>query len=141
MSNKDLDIAGCRTFICPNMNLLEKWAKRLELSDLVIVKAKTMSNEYIKRTYHNPKYASIKPVIAACIYIASIIWNEKRTQKEIRNVSNVSYRSIGKWYITIYDELCKKREDLYGKKIDFWKDVGALDAMKGNSTQFDLSSK
>ena len=139
MSNKDLEIAGCRAFICPNMDLLEKWAKRLELSNLVIDQAKAISNEYIKRTYHSPKYRSVKPMIAACIYIASIICNERRTQGEIHDVSNVSPRSICKWYVTIFNELSKKREDLYGKKIDFWQDIGVLCTMKGQTIQLELS--
>lgn len=138
MTNKELDIAGCRTFVCPNMDLLNQWARRLKLSDTVLEKAKAITNEYVKRTYHRPKYTSIKPVLAACLYIAAIICGERRTQEEIHKISRVSHRSICKWYMAVYDELCKKRENLHGNVIDFWKETGAIGAMKDQPIQFDF---
>jgi hypothetical protein len=48
---KDLDKQACRTFVCPNLALIDEKGKELGLRDATIKKAKDMAIEYFTKTY------------------------------------------------------------------------------------------
>lgn len=102
---KGLEREGCKVFVCPNISLIYEFCKRLNLTDAVAECAKEMAIDYFKKTYHSPKYSSAKPVIIACIYIASITKNEPKNQLELGEICGCSYFSIRKWYRAVADEL------------------------------------
>lgn len=76
MTNKELDIEACKTFVCPNFNEMEINCKKLGLDDETIKICKEIGIEYLRKTYHTPKYASINSVIPAFIYIGSNLYYE-----------------------------------------------------------------
>src|SRR3972149_6869005 len=81
---KELEIQGCRKFVCPNLCLLDEKGKELNLKEETIKRSKNIAIDYFKKTYHNPNY-SAKKVLAAILYIASILEGEKKSQKNIAN--------------------------------------------------------
>jgi TPR repeat protein len=86
---KDLDKQACRTFVCPNLALMDEKGKELELKDVTIKRAKDMAIEYFKKTYQEPHYSSAKNLLPAFMYMASIIENDRRTQWDVENVYNL----------------------------------------------------
>ena len=77
MISKELDMLACRTYVCPNMGLIEEKGKELGLDDRIIERAKNMAVEYFKKTYHKPHYSSAKYVLPSFIYVAAIREGEK----------------------------------------------------------------
>ena len=102
---KDLDKKGCKAFVCPNLSLIDKKGKELQLKDATIKKAKDIAVEYFKKTYHRPHYSSVKYLLPAFIYIASILENERRTQWDVANIFGMTITTIRKWYRDISDVL------------------------------------
>jgi transcription initiation factor TFIIIB Brf1 subunit/transcription initiation factor TFIIB len=95
---KDLDKQACRTFVCPNLALIDEKGKELELKDTTIKRTKDMAIEYFKKTYQTPHYSSAKNLLPAFMYMASIIENDRRTQWDVEKVYKVSSATIRKWY-------------------------------------------
>lgn len=102
---KDLDKQACKTFVCPNLSLIEEKGKELYLKDETIKRAKDMAIEYFKKTYREPHYSSAKHLLPAFIYIASIIEDDRRTQWDIEKVCGINSVTIRKWYRNISDTL------------------------------------
>jgi|SRR3972149_7124223 len=94
---KELEIQGCRKFVCPNLCLLDEKGKELNLKEETIKRSKNIAIDYFKKTYHNPNY-SAKKVLAAILYIASILEGEKKSQKDIGKKFGVTVVTINKWY-------------------------------------------
>ena len=118
---KDLDKQACRTFVCPNLALIDEKGKDLGLRDVTIKKAKDMAIEYFRKTYQTPHYSSAKNLLPAFMYMASIIENDRRTQWDVEKVYKVSSATIRKWYKDISDVLNIKI--ISGKEIRFVPNV------------------
>ena len=114
---KDLDRQACRTFVCPNLALMDKRGRELELKEVTIKRAKDMAVEYFRKTYQTPHYSSAKSLLPAFIYMASIIEDDRRTQWDVEKVYKVSSATIRKWYKDISDVLDIKI--ISGKEIRF----------------------
>lgn len=102
---KELEIQGCRTFVCPNISLIEEKGKELLLKDSTIKRAKDMAIEYFKKTYHRPHYSSAKHLLPAFIYIASVLEGERRFQKEVAEAFGTANVTITKWYRDIVETM------------------------------------
>jgi transcription initiation factor TFIIIB Brf1 subunit/transcription initiation factor TFIIB len=102
---KELEIQGCRTFVCPNINLIEEKGKELLLKDSTIKRAKDMAIGYFKKTYSRPHYSSAKHLLPAFIYVASILEGDRRFQKEIAEVFGTTNVTITKWYRDIVETM------------------------------------
>lgn len=102
---KDLDKQACKTFVCPNLSLIEEKGRELYLKDETIKRAKDMAIEYFKKTYREPHYSSAKHLLPAFTYIASIIEDDRRTQWDIEKVYRINSATIRKWYRDISDVL------------------------------------
>ena len=98
MSNlKKLEKQGCRTFVCPNLSIMEAKCKELNIREDIIERSKSMAIEYFRKTYHKPHYSSAKHVIPSIVYIVSILEGEKRSQEEIAKMFGTSSITIRKW--------------------------------------------
>lgn len=98
---KELEIQGCRSFVCPNLGVMETRCKGSNIRDGVIERSKCLAIEYFKKTYHRPHYSSARNVIPAIVYIASIFEDEKRSKAEIAKIFGVSHVTIRKWQIDV----------------------------------------
>ena len=105
MTVRELEILGCKAFVCPNLGLIEEKGKELGLREGTINKAKDIAIMYFKKTYHMPHYSSAKYLLPSFIYIASMIEGERKTQIHIADVFGISYCTIRKWYSRIIDTL------------------------------------
>jgi len=105
MTAKELEILGCRTFVCPNLRLIDEKGKELNLSENTIKKAKNLAVQYFKKTYRRPHYSSAKHVLPAFIHIASIVEGEKRSQTAVADVFGMSHSTVRKWYSDVVDTL------------------------------------
>lgn len=106
MVNKELELKACKLFVCPNLNSINIICKELDFeNDDVAKKAKELAIEYLKKTYHKPRYTHVKFIIPACVYLACIVKGERRTQSEISSVANCCTALITKWWNDIADEL------------------------------------
>ncbi len=94
---KDLEKDACEKFVCPNMSLIDEKGKDLQLKDSTIEKAKELAIEYFKMTYHKPIYTSVRCLLPAFTYIATIIEKDKRSQWDIELVYGVTCATIRKW--------------------------------------------
>lgn len=97
MTIKELEIQGCRTFVCPNISIIEEKGKELSLKDGTIKRAKELAMKYFKDTYRKPHYSSAKHLLPSFICIASIMEGDKRFQKEIADVFDTTNVTIVKW--------------------------------------------
>jgi transcription initiation factor TFIIIB Brf1 subunit/transcription initiation factor TFIIB len=105
MTNKELDILACKEFVCPELGLIDKKGKELQLKDETIKRAKDMATEYFKKTYHMPPYSSARHLLPSFIYIASVLEGERRFQKEIIEVFGTTNVTITKWNRHIIDTM------------------------------------
>ncbi len=110
MTNKELDILACKKFVCPNIGLIDQKGKELELKDETIKKAKDLAVEYFKRTYHSPRYSSVKSLLPSFVLAASILEGDRRFQSKVAKAFGVSNATIRKWYIDIIDTMDLKIE-------------------------------
>lgn len=94
---KDLEIRACKEFICPNLYLIEQKGKELYLSDETIKRAKDLTIEYLKKTYHTPRYSHIKYLLPSFLYIASIIDGDRRFQDQVAEAFGISTKTMRKW--------------------------------------------
>lgn len=102
---RELQIQGYKTFVCPNLSVIDIKCKELDIKDGTIDRAKRFAVKYIKDTYHKPRYTSIKHLLPAFVYLASIANGDKRTQWEIANTFGTTEVTIRKWYPDIADTL------------------------------------
>lgn len=105
MTTKELEMQGCRTFVCPNISLIDEKGKALFLKDRTIKRAKELTIEYFKKTYRKPRYSSAKHLLPAFIYIASVLEGERRFQKEIAEVFGTTNITVAKWYRDIVETM------------------------------------
>lgn len=105
MSAKELEMQGCRTFVCPNIGLIEEKGKELLLKDRTIKRAKELTIEYFKKTYRRPRYASAKNLLPAFIYIASVLERDRRFKKEVAEVFGTTNTTVAKWYRNIIETM------------------------------------
>jgi hypothetical protein len=108
-SLKELEMEGCRTFVCPNLSTMEEICKEANVGANVIERSKSMAFEYFKRTYHRPRYSSARHVIPAIVYIASILEGEKRSKVKIAKTFGVSYITVRKWQPDVMEVLDIKK--------------------------------
>lgn len=116
---KELEIQGCRTYVCPNISLIEEKGKELLLRDETIKRAKELAIKYFKDTYSKPNYSSARYLLASFIHIASVMEGDDRSQKEIVEVFGTSNVTVTKWNRKIvktmglgieYDNAVKQRK-------------------------------
>lgn len=105
MTIKELEIQGCKTFVCPNLSLIDEKGKELDLREGTIKKAKELAIEYFKKTYHNPRYAHAEVLFPAFLYLACIVEDDTKRQIDIAKTFSVSEPSISLWYKDITDTL------------------------------------
>lgn len=94
---KDLEIRGCKEFICPNLGLIEQKGKDLYLNDETVKRARGLAIEYLKKTYHAPRYSHIKYLLPSFLYIASIIDDDRRHQDKVADAFGISTKTVRKW--------------------------------------------
>ena len=96
MNKDELDRIGCKTFVCFNLSYIDANCKAMKLSDKVIKRAKDISLAYLKKTYHNPSYSGVRPVLCGAICVASILEGEYITPNEMyytsRNIAESNKR-------------------------------------------------
>lgn len=102
---EDLKRQGYRKFVCPNLELIEIKGKELNLDDKIIKNAEDLAIRYIKKTYHTPRYSSIKYLLASFIYIASILDDNRVSQRKVAKAFRSSATTIRKWNDDIIDVL------------------------------------
>lgn len=102
---RELEIQGYETYVYPVISLIDNKCKELNLKDDTIERAKKMAIKYIKDTYCKPRYTSIKYLLPAFVYLASIINDDKRTQREIADIFMTTESTIRKWYPDIANTL------------------------------------
>lgn len=124
MTNKELDIEACKTFVCPNFNDIDINCKELGIDDETIKICKDIATEYLKKTYHTPKYSSIKFVMPAFIYIGANMYYEdgvryiigggnvhrKLGRGEIGALYGVTEATVSKWVTHVILVLGIKRK-------------------------------
>lgn len=66
-TTKDLEIKACKTFVYPNLDMIDSKCKDLSLDEDTIKKTRELAIDYLKKTYRKPHYSNIKPVIASLI--------------------------------------------------------------------------
>ncbi len=105
MTPEDLKARAYEVFVYPNLSIIENKGKELNLKDKTIERAKDMAVEYIKKTYHHPRYSHIKFLLPAFVYIAAILDDDRRSQYDIAQAFGISESSLRKWCLNIRDEL------------------------------------
>lgn len=100
-----VDNGTYNTFICPNLDPIDKKGKQLNLNEETIKRAKNMAFDYFRKTYNNPNYSFAKSLLPAFMYMASVLENEKIFQKDIIKVFGTSPPTIKKWCNDITDIL------------------------------------
>lgn len=92
-------------------NLHEEWSERPVGVILThnVEEIKTISRaiavEYFKKTYKHPRYASPKPVMAACVYLGGKGATSWSTQDTVAKAFGVSVTTVRKWTNDVYEEL------------------------------------
>jgi transcription initiation factor TFIIIB Brf1 subunit/transcription initiation factor TFIIB len=103
--NKELELRACKEFVCPNIGTIDNNCKELDLNDNIIKKAKEMAIEYLKKTYHAPRYSHIRYLLPSFVYLASILEGNKRSQMEIAMIFGITITTMRKWNDDIIDTL------------------------------------
>lgn len=103
MIPENLETQAYELFVYPNLVLIDKNCKKLGLKDETIKYAKDLAIEYIKKTYHQPRYSHIKFLLPAFVHIASILNDDRRTQRDIAEAFGVTSTLIRKWYLHIVE--------------------------------------
>lgn len=118
---KKLDALGCKTFVCPNLKIMESRCNEHNIRKDIIERAKSMASEYFRKTYHMPRFASARHVIPAIVYIACTLEGEKRSKVNISKMFGVSYITVRKWQIDVMKVLnmeTLEKQSLIEKKVD-----------------------
>lgn len=79
---RELEIQGCRTYVCPNISLIDEKGKELSLKDGTIKRAKELAIKYFKDTYNKPHYSHARYLLPSFICIASIMEGDYILQKK-----------------------------------------------------------
>jgi len=103
MIPENLETQAYELFVYPNLSLIDENCKKLGLKNETVKRAKDLATEYIKKTYHHPRYSHIKFLLPAFVHIASILNDDRRTQREIAEAFGVTSTLIRKWYLHIVD--------------------------------------
>lgn len=101
MIPKDLEIKAYEKFVLPSIYSMSKNCNRLSLKDGTILQAKDLALKYVEKTYHQPDYSHIKFLLPAFAYIATILNDDRRTQREIAEAFGTTESSLRKWYAHI----------------------------------------
>jgi transcription initiation factor TFIIIB Brf1 subunit/transcription initiation factor TFIIB len=101
MVPKDLETRAYEKFVFPSIGSIDKNCRKLKLKNETIAQAKNLVLEYIEKTYHQPDYTHIKFLLPAFAYIAAIINDDRRTQREIAQAFGTTESSLRKWYTHI----------------------------------------
>jgi transcription initiation factor TFIIIB Brf1 subunit/transcription initiation factor TFIIB len=122
---KKLEMKGCKTFVCPNLSIMEDRCKELNINTGTIEKSKSMAIEFFKKTYHKPHYSSARHVIPSIVYIVCMLEGEKRSKKEIAKAFGGSHVTLKKWQIYVMKTMGIKELKLYRKSkiIEFDSDA------------------
>lgn len=102
---KNLEMKGCRTFICPNLSLMEKKCKELNIREGIIERSKSIAFEYFKKTYHKPHYSSARHVMPAIVYVAYMLEGDKLSKVKMAKMFSTSTVTIRKWQMDIMEVL------------------------------------
>lgn len=94
---RELEIQGCRAYVCPNINLIDEKGKELSLKEGTIKRAKELAMKYFKDTCRKPHYSSARYLLPSFICVASIMEGDNRFQKEIAEVFGTTNVTIVKW--------------------------------------------
>jgi len=94
---RELEIHGCRTYVCPNISLIDVKGKELSLKDGTIKRAKELAIKYFKDTYSRPHYSHAKYLLPSFICIASIMEGDYILQKKLAKVFGTTNATIVKW--------------------------------------------
>ncbi len=97
----DLETRAYEIFVYPNLDLIDINCKKLDLKDETIKYAKDLATGYIKKTYHQPPYSHIKFLLPSFVYIATIVRDDRRTQREIAKAFGMTKTLMRKWYVHI----------------------------------------
>lgn len=95
---KKLEIQGCRTFVCPNLSLIDEKGKELNLMEETIKRSKDIAIEFFRKTYHKPNFSSAKHVIPGIVYLACILEGDKRFRSDIADTFGTTGLTVTKWY-------------------------------------------
>ncbi len=95
---RKLEMQGCRTFVCPNLSIIEEKGKELNLREDTIKRSKDMATEFFKKTYHKPHYSSARHVVPGIVYAACVLEYDKRLREDIAETFGVSGCTVTKWY-------------------------------------------
>lgn len=98
---KDLETRAYEKFVLPSIGSMSKNCMKLKLKDETVVQAKDLALRYIEKTYHQPDYSHIKFLLPAFAYIATLLNDDKRTQREIAEAFGTTESSLRKWYAHI----------------------------------------
>jgi hypothetical protein len=108
---RQLESIGCKTFACPSLSLIDEKGRELGLKNETIVKAKNMAVEYLKETYHNPRYSFFPRLLASFVYIAAILEEDPKNEESrffrynIMNTFCVSHSTFNKYIKDIIETL------------------------------------
>ena len=130
MNKDELDKIGCKTFCCPNLDIIDENCKKMGLNVNVAKRAKDIAVDYLRKTYHNPLYTGVGTVLNGAICLASILEGQYITPYEmyqiLKNLPSNGKRghsqvSIKKWVGIIVKELDIDIQfvDDYGNFIKF----------------------
>lgn len=94
---RELKIQGCRTYVCPNIGLIDEKGKELSLKDDTIKRARELAIKYFKDTSSKPHYSYAKYLLPSFICIASIMEGDHILQKKLAKVFGTTNATIVKW--------------------------------------------
>lgn len=97
LSSDELEVIGCKTFACPSLTLIDEKGKELGLTDSTIKRAKDMAIEYLKKTYHRPRYSSFMHLLPSFVHIASMLDKEQIFKSRILDAFGISGATMTKW--------------------------------------------
>lgn len=101
MVPKEIESRAYEKFVLPSIDSMGKNCRKLNLKDETIVHAKDLALKYVEKTYHQPDYSHIKFLLPAFAYIATLLNDDKRTQREIAEAFGTTESSLRKWYAHI----------------------------------------
>jgi transcription initiation factor TFIIIB Brf1 subunit/transcription initiation factor TFIIB len=101
MIPKDLETRAYEKFVLPSIDSMGKNCKKLNLKNETVEQAKDLALKYIGKTYHQPDYSHIKFLLPAFAYIATILNDDRKTQREIAEAFGTTESSLRKWYAHI----------------------------------------
>jgi transcription initiation factor TFIIIB Brf1 subunit/transcription initiation factor TFIIB len=101
MIPKEFETKAYEKFVLPSIGSMSKSCNKLSLKNETIEQAKDLALKYIEKTYHQPDYSHIKFLLPAFAYIATILNDDRRTQREIAEAFGTTESSLRKWYTHI----------------------------------------